>query len=390
MNAALLALAVLTGTPLEAAREAATLEPTRPRVLLALAHQQAVGGALDEVPATLERLAAMGLAFSVEDEPEFAKLKGTPAFTAVVKHFAQNQAAVQGSASTVFSLKNPELVEGVAYDAARHRYLVGSVRERKIFAVDAAGVATDFTREGLDVGGVFGLVVDAKRGVLWATTAWLPQVKGYVAEKTGLLKLDLKSGALLGSWWLGAGHVLGDLVVSPSGDVYASDSRSKEPAIYKLEKNGLTEWVKGSFRSLQGMAWGAGDRLYVADYALGLFVVDVKTRKVSPLKTPLDVASVGIDGLYLVNGALVATQNGISPQRVIQFSLDAKGLSVTGQKVLLVGDPRADDLSLGVVVGKTLVVNGHSGWSAFEDDGKVTGAFKPSPFLSISLPASVP
>ncbi len=386
---ALLLAAVLAATPLEAAREAAAKEPTRPRMVLALVHEQAVGGALDEVPATLERLAAMGLVFAIEDEPEFAAIRETAAFRAVAAHFAKNRAAVQGSASVVFTLQGPELVEGVAYDAARHRYLVGSVRHHKIIAVDSAGVASDFTAEGLDIGGVFGLALDAKRGVLWATTAWLPQVEGFTAQKTGLLKFDVKTGALVGSWWLPGGHVLGDVVVSPSGDAYASDSRSQTtpPSIYRLEKGALVEWVTGPFRSLQGMAW-AGGRMYVADYALGLFAVDGK--KVTALKTPLDVATVGIDGLYFANGTLVATQNGISPQRVIQFSLDSTGLKVVGQRVLLVGDARADDLSLGVVVGKYLIVNGHSGWSAFEDDGKVTGAFKPSPFLSIPLTSPTP
>ena len=96
-----------------------------------------------------------------------------------------------------------------------------------------------------------------------------------------------------------------------------------------------------------------GNRLYVADYALGLFAIDVASRNVTQLKTPRDVASVGIDGLYVVGRTLVATQNGIEPQRVMQFELDATGLEVKVQKVLMSGDPAIDDLSLGVVVGKT-------------------------------------
>ena len=83
--------------------------------------------------------------------------------------------------------------------------------------------------------------------------------------------------------------------------------------------------------------------------ALGLFFIDVARRQVTKLNTPPDVASVGIDGLYWVEGTLVATQNGITPQRVMRFSLDDTGMAVTAQKVLIAADPRVDDLSLGTV-----------------------------------------
>ena len=375
-------------------RAAEAAEPTRPRVLLGLASAQALGGAPQEVAATLERLAAMGLTFAVEKEEDFAAIRDTPAFKAVIEHFAKNKSTVVGSAKAAFTLKDTELVEGVAFDAARNRYLVGSVRHRKVIAVDGATKrARDFVKPyGVELAGVFGLAIDASRQVLWVSTAWLPQVSGYTeAEKnrSGVLKLDLKTGAKLGSWYLpqDVGHVLGDLVVAANGDVFTTDSVT--PAVYRVDgaKGGLEKWAQGPWRSPQGLAFSAdGARLYVADYALGLFVIEVATKKVSPVKTPRDVASVGIDGLYMVEGALVATQNGIEPQRVMRFSLDEAGTSVTGQKVLLGADPRVDDLSLGTVVGQTLLINAHSGWSEFDDDGKRREkAERGSTFLAVPL-----
>ncbi len=372
-------------------RAAALEQPTRPRVLLGLASAQALGGAPDEVAVTLERLAAMGLAFKVEGEEEFAALREQPAFKKVVAHFAANRAAVVGSAKPAFTLPGTELVEGVAYDSAKQRYFVASVRQRKIFEVtQKTGAVREFVSG--EMGGVFGLAFDQKRNVLWASSAYLPQVSGFVeAEKnrSGVLKIDAKTGVVLGRWWLpqDVSHVLGEVVLAPNGEVFASEST--QPVVYRFdEKQGaLEKWLEGPFRSPQGLAFSPkGERLYLADYSLGLFVIDVKTKAVAKLKTPLDVASVGIDGLYFVNGALVATQNGVEPQRVMRFSLDAKGLEVTGQKVLLVGDPRVDDLSLGTVVGSQLLINAHSGWSAFDDNGtRKADAVKDSTFLFVPL-----
>jgi hypothetical protein len=128
--------------------------------------------------------------------------------------------------------------------------------------------------------------------------------------------------------------------------------------------------------------------LYVADYERGLFAIDVATRAVTRLDPPPSIATTGIDGLYLHRGRLIATQNGTQPSRVIELALDRSGKKLIAQRVLLSGDPRARDLSLGVVVGDTLYLNAAAGWDHYDDHGVARPGDRAAPhvLLKIALP----
>jgi sugar lactone lactonase YvrE len=60
----------------------------------------------------------------------------------------------------VVSPRDPRLVpEGIAWDAARKRFLVGSIAQRKIVAVDRRGKTVTFTRPEDSLDSVLGLAV---------------------------------------------------------------------------------------------------------------------------------------------------------------------------------------------------------------------------------------
>jgi hypothetical protein len=186
----------------------------------------------------------------------------------------------------------------------------------------------------------------------------------------------------------GRPHALGDVIVSSRGDAFTTDSAS--PTLYRVDAGGdrLAVVLDGPFRSLQGMALSADDKtLYLADYGLGLYALSLADKALVRLETAPTIAATGIDGLYLHRGRLLATQNGTEPARVIELSLDATGKKLTSQQILLSGDPRAKDLSLGAVVEDTLYLNAASGWSHYGDDGapnKQPAA--PHVILKIALP----
>src|SRR5579871_3361393 len=140
--------------------------------------------------AALEKLtlfAKSGLTFAdPEAEPAFAELKKMPEFGKAVAMV--NAARKPVSHSTTFlTLTAPDLIaEDIAYDATAGKFYLSSVRHRKIISIDRSGRAADFVPEGQpDVWAILALGVDAKRRILWAATAALPETIGYRKEDEG-------------------------------------------------------------------------------------------------------------------------------------------------------------------------------------------------------------
>lgn len=76
--------------------------------------------------------------------------------------FAQDKSRI------AFKIGEPDLgPEGIAYDARKKTFCVGSTYLRKIISIDEKGKVKNFTVEAQDgIRGVLGLRVDAERRVL--------------------------------------------------------------------------------------------------------------------------------------------------------------------------------------------------------------------------------
>jgi hypothetical protein len=77
-----------------------------------------------------------------------------------------------------------------------------------------------------------------------------------------------------------------------------------------------------------------GLRLIVADYARGVMTVDLRTGTVTPLTLRVDADLSGIDGLVAERGALVAFQNGVTPNRILRLEVDEGLTEVRAVSVL--------------------------------------------------------
>lgn len=352
------------------------LLPGFPQGLYFLAIARAGQGDRDGAFRALGRLADMRLYFDIRKQAVLKGLQGAPGFAAVEQRFAANLKQV-GTAESAFRLAEKDFIpEGIAFDPASGDFFVSSVHLRKIVRVHQgrAGTFADH-RSGLD--SVFGLRVDARHGVLWATSAAMPQAQGYDAKtkgRTALFRFDLHSGELQATYRLpqAQGHALNDLVVAPNGIVYVADSNG---GVYAL-KPGATQLElltpDGTVRSAQGLALSAdGHRLYIADYAGGLFSFDLETRKLARMGVPPDVCVYGIDGLYAHGKDLVATQNGIQPARIVSYRLDYSGMAVQSAAVLDANDPLVPEPTLLAVVDDTVYVVANSQWSRFDEKGRL-------------------
>jgi hypothetical protein len=371
-------------------RAASDLRPQHPTLLLQLAVAQAANGQHQNALGVLDRVAAMGFVYELDDA-ELQPVRALPSFARIAKRFEANGRAI-GTAKQELAIERLGMIpEGLAYDAARRRWLVSSVRNGEILAVSANGDLKTL----VDVPwGVFGMAVDGKRGVLWATTSAVEQTEEFRAEdkgKAALLKIDLASGSILETLHAPEGepHHFGDVAVAADGEVYVSDTR---PVILRVSGNGsgnaLEPFARGPFSSMQGIAPGR-KVLYVADYAKGIMIVDRQTRDVHALRVPPNASVLGIDGLYLVDeSTLIGTQNGTNPNRIVRIKLAPGGLAVSSVETLLANGSGMGDPTLGAVVGKRFFFNGNAQWDLFGGDGKIADPLKLKPAVVLSVPVN--
>jgi sugar lactone lactonase YvrE len=376
------------------AKDASRLRPTHGGAVYALASAHALLGDTAGAIAALDRFAALGYTADVAADSDFASLTHVKAFAEVRRRLERNATPI-APGRRAFSLPERDLLtEGVAYDPKTRAFFVGSVRRRKILRVDPRGRVAEFAAPA--AGGLWaplGMRVDPARRALWVASTAVPQMTGYQPADSlrgGLFRFDLGTGALTGRFPApddGRAHALGDVIVARNGDAYTTDSRS--PAIYRVPAGGdtLESFVESPLLlSAQGLALDAAERtLYVADYARGLLRIDLATRKVSPVPAPDSVVALGIDGLYLVQGALVGIQNGVTPHRVARFVLDASGTRVVSASVLERARPDYAEPTLGVVVGDALFYVANSQWEQFGDDGGIEAPEKLRPPLVLRL-----
>lgn len=360
-------------------QKALELSPHHPTVLYNLAGAHALNGDGAAALAALGRVAAMGLVYPAARDEDFASVKGSAEFAAILKRFEANAAPISHSA-TAFTLAGKGLVtEGVAYDPADGTFYVSSVRERKIVAVPKQGAPRTLASARDGLWSALGMKVDPKRRILWACTAALPQMENFREEdrgRSGVLEIDLKTGKVTGTHLLPGGsgeHVLGDLAIDERGDVFASDSVS--PAIYRISGDGGAPELflgPGPFASPQGLAFSPdGKLLFVADYSMGVFAVDLTTKAATPLAQPDDMTLLGIDGLYFHDGGLIAIQNGVNPQRVVRLDLSRDLRRVEALRVLEQRNPAFDEPTLGVVVGRDFYYVANSQWGAVNEKGEL-------------------
>lgn len=355
-----------------ATESALRLRPDSPRYLYNLA---ALAALTQDAPAALralQQLAELGVSLPVERDPDFASLQGTPPFLRVLQLLAANRAP-RGEVREFAELPGRTgIIEGLAYRARTEELYFSDVHHRGIWRRTRTGQIQRFSAEDEDVLGVFGLALDETRHVLWATMSAVPEMSGYTPElkdRAGLAEFDLGTSALrrvIPVPLEGREHGLGDLLVAADGTVYATDA--KAPVIWKLAP-GADDFEKlvdsPVFTSLQGIvAWQR--ELIVADYANGLFAVDPASGAIRALAPPAGTTLLGLDGLVALPDGLVATQNGVEPQRIVKITLTPQAEAVASVTILAAGLPQLQDLSLITVIDGVPTFIASSGWEGFD------------------------
>lgn len=341
--------------------------PNHPRLIYNLAIAFALNGRTDDALSSLERLTKMGLAYAFEKNQDLVTLRENARFKDIVAAAAANLKPINASVRQMELRDKTMIAESVAFDSKAKRFFVGSVHKRKIVALDSKGAEKDFSSSTDGLFAVLGMKVDAARGVLWVASSAVPQMMGFTPAdkgKSGIFKYDLRTGKILRKYLLPEGeqHTLGDVWIDQRGNVFATDGAS--PNVYRIEagKNELELFLKSDlFVSLQGITAGSNrNEIFVADYAKGIFRIDLITKAITQMKPDPNVTLLGTDGLYFYRGKLITIQNGITPNRVAAFTV--AGDRVTNTAVLEANHADFLEPTLGYIDGDNFIYVANSQW----------------------------
>lgn len=291
----------------------------------------------------LLKLKDNGYAFSPDEDERFKKCQSTEpgkgqatgAWNYIVASFKEARKPF-GGGSVAFELPAGDLLlESLTYDSKRRQFLVGSMRDGKVSLVEGDKLTTLVTpNEANGVLAVSDLVADAAHDALWVASTSAPTLKGIKKEDLGhsrLSKFKLSDGSFVAKYEVpqnGGVSMLGSLAVAPNGDIYAADGDGKR--IYRIDGDKLALLVGNPrLSSIRGMAVsGDGKTLYLADYELGLFGIELGTGKPFMVPGTKTLTQFSIEGLGWYKDHLVAVQNGFPPSRVMRLTLDPEGRKI--------------------------------------------------------------
>jgi sugar lactone lactonase YvrE len=369
-----------------------------PRFLLLNATVEMHLGHKTEAIQWLEKYAATGLTFDLAQEGNMKPLLEEEGGRKVAAQMKERGRPVE-KAEFVCTLSQADIMpEDIAYAPASNSktggsrpapsFIVSSIQHRTLYRVSLPKAGgKECAVEELPLAGenkhwpTLAVSADTRRKTLWVTTSAMPGFSGFPKEDEGkalLLEVDAASGRVLRRFDPETKDpaVLGDMCVTADGTVYVTDSIGG--GVYRLrgdlETAKLEKIAGGLFSPQTPVLARDGKRLFVADYTMGIAVVDLGTGKVSYLPHPEDVAVVALDGLYLSGDSLIGIQNGTDPNRIMRLRLNAAQTEIIGAEVMEQATERMGDPTHAVLADGWLYVSANVGWNKVDDD---TGKLKP-------------
>lgn len=279
-----------------------------------------------------------GLSYDMNSMEETEGMRGAEAYEYINKIMIEaGQPAGEGELHVELPVRPGDLGD-VAWDETRKRFLVGTRTEGKLLSVADDG-SIELLLQADEENGLWsieGLAVDAKSNALWIASSATPDFAGFSpadAYRAGLYRFELDSLQTAGRYNLAADglpHSLGSIAVADDGTVYVIDRAV--PMVYHkpADSEKLEHFIAlPGFVALTDISVTPDrSRLFVSDAVMGILLIDPLGGASALLKGPETLNQYGIYGVDYVPGALVITQSGISPQRLMRLELDTAGAAV--------------------------------------------------------------
>jgi len=350
--------------------------PDKPEANYFAARIQARMGNSREALLSLEKALSLGYPLPSDLDKSFDLLKGSPGFPKILARIEDLKKPV-GRSQVAFSIPEKDLLpEGIAYDRGGDSFYLGSLWKGKIIKIDRKGFIREFAAE--KQGGlrsVAGMRVDPDRRLLWVVSFVSPPWAKIAPADVGwsaVFKYDLATGQLVKKYELsgpGAGHLLNDLTVTRSGDVFVTDSLRGEIYAINHQADRLEFFYRSDeFMYTNGITMGNDDRtLFVASPGNGVFRIDIPTKECRLVSHPETMTLSAIDGLYLYDNSLIGIQPRYS--RVCRFYLNGKADSVERLEIIEARNPQFDFPNTGAIAGGAFYFIANSQAYSFNPDG---------------------
>jgi len=319
----------------------------RAAALYLLAHHYARLGEHAKALSLLKQCVALNEEFDPARVKAFAPLQSDPEFRDLVERARRKNPPVH-RARVAFTVAQTDLFpEGLAADAPKRVFYMGSEYHNKIVAISEAGEVTDFVKEGtFDLMPVGGVHVDPMDHGVWCATD--PGAK----NRSEIVHFDAQ-GKLLERYapTTPGAHALNDLVLRGTNEIYVTDTEGNQVFRFDRESHRFTELNLG--RPVFGpngiTVSDDGDVLYVGD-DLGVIRMDLRTNQVQDVKPAARDTMAGIDGLYWYKGSLVGVEYGTGAYRVARWKLSADGGEARSSETLERGTEMVRNPTTGAIM----------------------------------------
>jgi hypothetical protein len=347
-----------------------TAQVEHPDLLIQLAECQCGLGRLPETVELLKRLAGKGILLPLDTMKAFKNLMASSEYKQKVK---SRTAPKANGDKKVFELSERLFVpEGIAYDERNHRFFVGSLTQNKIITVTKDGAEEDFFSPEDGEWSFTGMKITGQD--LWACAF---SEHGPNAGKGALFRIDVSTGEKKDMLTLDEGvHLFNDLVITSSGIIYMTDSKSR--LVYEIKDRTFRAMAdSASFIYPNGIALDEkSNRLFVAHW-MGISVIDLKSNKATPLTADATYLN-SADGLYWRDNALVAIQNIKYSSRIAKLTIDGNN-QVISSTVLFTRNGMPGFPTTGVFINRDFYFIENSYVTSVQPDGSIKEPEKVQP-----------
>ena len=202
----------------------------RGAALFLLAHDYARLGDQGKALDLLKQCAALDEGFDPAKDNAFQPLHSNPEFQNLIKRARRRNPPVHRAHTAITVTQSDLFPEGLAVDASKRVFYMGSEYHNKIVKVSEAGEVTDFVKEGMyDLMPVGGVHVDPADHSVWCATD--PGQK----NRSEIVHFDAQGKLLERYAPSTAGpHVLNDLALRGRNEIYVTDTEGNR--VYRFDR----------------------------------------------------------------------------------------------------------------------------------------------------------